>query len=206
MKNQDNQYEMNKLNEQMWSVAKEYARLFGEVIGMEPEFWVGDCPVMCCFGDTMFFSLEDMRKVIDNLPRYIRRYGSRKAVGREIEEWVNWWLDGIYDDITMERILPRVTQQLRVNISLVAWLDGYPREGCKPFSGPDADFLRLLSDKDTLSRLIREYGPDRELKVVLADVKTLLEREAAEKKKRDAQDMQKFMGRVVDNPLEDKSV
>ena len=206
MKNQDNQYEMNKLNEQMWSVAKEYARLFGEVIGMEPEFWVGDCPDMCCFGDTMFFSLEEMRKVIDNLPRYIRRYGSRKAVGQEIEEWVNWWLDGIYDDITMERILPRVTQQLRPNISLVAWLDGCPREGCKPFSGPDADFLRLLSDKDTLSRLIREYGPDRELKVVLADVKTLLKREAAEKKKRDAQDMQKFMGRVVDNPLEGNSV
>ena len=190
----------------MWSVAKEYARLFGEVIGMEPEFWVGDCPDMCCFGDTMFFSLEEMRKVIDNLPRYIRRYGSRKAVGQEIEEWVNWWLDGIYDDITMERILPRVTQQLRPNISLVAWLDGCPREGCKPFSGPDADFLRLLSDKDTLSRLIREYGPDRELKVVLADVKTLLKREAAEKKKRDAQDMQKFMGRVVDNPLEGNSV
>ena len=206
MKNQDNQYEMNKLNEQMWSVAKEYARLFGEVIGMEPEFWVGDCPVMCCFGDTMFFSLAEMRKVIDNLPRYIRRYGSRKAVGQEIEEWVNWWLDGIYDDITMERILPRVTQQLRVNINLGSWLDGCPREGYKPFSGPDADFLRLLSDKDTLSRLIREYGPDRELKVVLADVKTLLKREAAEKKKRDAQDMQKFMSRVVDNPLEDKSV
>lgn len=206
MKNQDNQYEMNKLNEQMWSVAKEYARLFGEVIGMEPEFWVGDCPDMCCFGDTMFFSLAEMRKVIDNLPRYIRRYGSRKAVGQEIEEWVNWWIDGLYDDITMERILPRVTQQLRVNINLGSWLDGCPREGYKPFSGPDADFLRLLSDKDTLSRLIREYGPDRELKVVLADVKTLLKREAAEKKKRDAQDMQKFMGRVVDNPLEDKSV
>lgn len=206
MKNQDNQYEMNKLNEQMWSVAKEYARLFGEVIGMEPEFWVGDCPDMCCFGDTMFFSLAEMRKVIDNLPRYIRRYGSRKAVGQEIEEWVNWWIDGLYDDITMERILPRVTQQLRVNINLGSWLDGCPREGFKPFSGPDADFLRLLSDKDTLSRLIREYGPDRELKVVLADVKTLLKREAAEKKKRDAQDMQKFMGGLVNNPLEGNSV
>jgi hypothetical protein len=38
-----------------------------------------------------------------------------------------------------------------------------------------------------------------------SDVKILLKREAAEKKKRDAQDMQKFMGRVVDNPLEGKS-
>lgn len=182
---------MKKLNEQLWAVAKEYARLFGEVIGMEPEFWVSDDPFLCCFGDTMFFSLDEMRQVIDRLPEYVRRYGSREAVGEEIQAWVNWWLDGInHEDIMLERILPHVTHQLRPNISLVAWLDGCPREDRKPWSGPDADFLRLHNEHETLLRFIREYGPDRELKVVLSDVEERLDRETVAKRKRDEEERQ----------------
>lgn len=182
---------MTNLNKRMCAVAKEYAWLFGEVIGMEPEHWVGDCPDICCFGDTMFFSLEEMRTVIDRLPEYVRRYGSREAVGEEIQAWVNWWLDGInHEDITLERILPRVTHQLRPNITLQAWLDGCPRDDRRPWSGPDADFLRLQNDHDTLLRLIREYGPDRELKVVLSDVEERLDRETVAKRKRDEEERQ----------------
>lgn len=182
---------MTNLNKRMWAVAKEYAWLFGEVIGMEPEHWVGDCPDICCFGDTMFFSLDEMRKVIDRLPEYVRRYGSREAVGEEIQAWVNWWLDGInHEDIMLERILPHVTHQLRPNITLQAWLDGCPRDDRRPWSGPDADFLRLQNDHDTLLRLIREYGPDRELKVVLSDVEERLDRETVAKRKRDEEERQ----------------
>ena len=192
---------MKKLNEQLRAVAKEYARLFGEVIGMEPEFWVSDDPFLCCFGDTMFFSLDEMRQVIDRLPEYVRRYGSREAVGEEIQAWVNWWLDGInHEDIMLERILPHVTHQLRPNISLVAWLDGCPREDRKPWSGPDADFLRLHNEHETLLRFIREYGPDRELKVVLSDVEERLDRETVAKRQRDEKEKQQFLKKFQENP------
>ena len=184
---------MTKLNEQLWAVAKEYARLFGDVIEMIPEYWVSDDPFMCSFGDTMFFTLDEMRQVIDRLPEYIRKHGSREAVGNEIRAWIDWWLDGVHGDVVLERVFPRVTHQLRPNISLSAWLDGCPREGRKPWSGPDADFLRLSEDHDTLSRLISDYGPDRELKVVFADVNERLEREKVEKDKRDMEERQRML-------------
>lgn len=191
---------MTNLNKRMWAVAKEYAWLFGEVIGMEPEFWVSDEPFLCCFGDTMFFSLEEMRQVIDRLPEYVRRYGSREAVGEEIQAWVNWWLDGInHEDIMLERILPRVTHQLRPNITLVAWLDGCPRDDRRPWSGPDADFLRLQNDHDTLLRLIREYGPDRELKVVLGGVDIELKKETEAKRQRDDKERRHLLKKFVDD-------
>lgn len=183
---------MEKLNEQLFSVAKEYARLFGEVIGMEPEFWVSDEPFMCCFGDTMFFTLEEMRKVVDSLPEYIRKYGSREAVGQEIVNYTEWWLDGVGDNIALERILPRVTHQLRPNISLGAWLDGCPREDREPWCGPDADFMRLSNDLDTLSRLIKDYGPDNKLKYVYDDVKIELKKETAAKRKRDEEERRRL--------------
>ena len=176
---------MNKLSEQMWSVAKEYARLFGEIISMEPEYWVGDCPDQCCFGDTMFFSLEEMRMVVDDLPKYVKKHGSRGAVGYEIHAWMDWLLDGIPEDGVVQYVTARVTYQLRPNISLQAWLNGHPREGCHPWDGPDADYLRLQEYRETLLRLIDGYGPDRELKIVYADVNEQLRRAAVEKKKRD---------------------
>lgn len=192
---------MTNLNKRMWAVAKEYAWHFGEVIGMEPEYWVGDCPDICCFGDTMFFSLEEMRTVIDRLPEYVRRYGSREAVGQEINDWVNWWLEGIHDDISLECILPRVTYQLRPNITLQAWLDGCPRDDRRPWSGPDADFLRLQNDHDTLLRLIREYGPDRELKVVLGDVDIELKKETEAKRERDEKERRHLLKKFQENRL-----
>ena len=89
----------NKLTTQLWSIAKEIARQFGEVIEMEPEFWVNDDPTdICAFGDTYFFTLTEMKQVIDNLPRYIKQYGTLQAVGEEIRAWVDWWLKDVTSD------------------------------------------------------------------------------------------------------------
>lgn len=182
---------MEKIQEQLWVVAKEIARQFGEVIGMEPEFWVGDTPDLCCFSDSMFFSLEEMRQVLERLPKYVERYGSKEAVGEEINAWVDWWLEDSHDSV--ERIGRRVTYQLRPNINLESWLNGCPREERKPWSGPDCDWMRLQNRRDVLKELIEEYGPDNELKNVLEGVEYALSREDEAKKNRDHEEFVRMM-------------
>ena len=184
---------MSKLKDNLWAAAREYARLFGEIIEAEPEHWVGDEPGLCCFGDCYFFTLEEIRTVVDNLPKYVKRYGSKEAVGQEVRDWVEWWLEGVLPCQDMERVTARVTQQLRPNLNLQAWLDGCPRDERDAWSGPDADFLRLLNDRDTLQRLVAEYRGNRSLDNVLTSVLTKLEIERKKKEQRDAEERQKTL-------------
>lgn len=194
---------MKRLNETLWAAAKEYARLFGEIISMDPEFWVGDCPDICCFGDTMYFSLEEMRQVVNALPRYIRKYGTREAVGYEIHEWTDWMLEGTRSsDSFMELVLPRVTRQLRPNISLESWLNGDSREERTAWSGPDADYLRLKSDCQAMTRLISQYSPDATMKEVLGKVADQLAQETEAKRQRDDAERRRLLrdlGRQIDD-------
>ncbi len=181
-----------KLSLDLLGVAKEYARLFGQIIESELEFFVGDDPTgIACFGDCFFFSLSEMRDVVDNIDAYNARYGSREAVGQEIRDWVYWWTDN--SNALMERIEPRVTHHLRPNISLKAWLDGCPRQECKPFSGQDAEYIRLQNDADTLKRLIAEYRGNSSLDNVLNNVQAKLDIEAEQKAKRDFAEWEKIM-------------
>lgn len=176
----------------MMAVAKEYARIFGDIIESELEFFVGDDPTdMACFGDCLFFSLSEMRDVVDNIDAYQARYGSKDAVGQEIRDWVYWLTDS--SNAIIERIEPRVTHQLKPNISLKAWLDGCPRQERKPFSGPDAEYMRLQNDTDTLTRLIAEYRGTRSLDNVLKNVQAQLDIEAERKAKRDHDEWKKIM-------------
>jgi hypothetical protein len=191
----------------MLGVAKEYARIFGEIIESELDFFVGDDPTdMACFGDCLFFSLSEMRDVVDNIDAYQARYGSKEAVGQEIRDWVYWLTDS--SNALMERIEPRVTHQIRPNISLKAWLDGCPRQERKQFSGPDAEYMRLQDDADTLKRLIAEYRGSRSLDNVLKNVQAQLDIEAERKAKRDFAEWEKLMksnaGRQFRKEVEDE--
>ena len=176
---------MNKLQETLWQVAREYARQFGELLGVGPEFWVADQPWMCSFGDCYFFTLEEMAGVIDNLEELTIRWGTRSRIGDQIRAWVDWWMESGIKAYDHERLEERVTHQLRVNINLGQWLAGCPREGREPFEGPDATYNRYLNERDTLRSLIEEYRENRTLGNVLASVETLLDIEAQEKAQRD---------------------
>lgn len=197
-----------KLTLDLLGVAKEYARIFGEIIESELEFFVGDDPTdMACFGEYLFFSISEMRDVVDNIDTYVTRYGSIEAVGQEIRDWVYWWTDADSSNTLMERIEPRVTHQLRPNISLKAWLDGCPRQERKTWEGPDADYLRLQNDADTLKRLIAEYRGSRSLDNVLENIQAQLDIEAKRKAKRDFAEWEKIMksdaGRQFRKEVED---
>ena len=183
-----------KLSLDLLGVAKEYARIFGDIIESELEFFVGDDPAdMACFGDSFFFSLSEMRDVVDNIDAYKARYGSKEAVGQEIRDWVYWWTDGDSGNALMERIEPRVTYHLWPNISLKAWLIGCPRQERKPFSGPDAEYMRLQNDANTLKRLIAEYRGSRSLDNVLKNVQAQLDIETERKAKRDFAEWEEIM-------------
>lgn len=152
----------NKLTTQLWSIAKEIARQFGEVIGQEPEFWVNDDPTdICAFGDTYFFTLTEMKQVIDNLPRYIKQYGTLQAVGDEIRAWVDWWLsDATADQLDIEYTAARITHTVRPNISLKEWLNGCPRTERNPYDGEGGTYNTLRRQHTMLMQLLVEYGPD----------------------------------------------
>lgn len=178
-----------RLNEQLWAVAKEYARQFGEIIGMEPEFWVADNPSdYCCFGDCYYFSLEEMAAVVDNAGRYVETYGSKAAVGQEVRDWADWWVDGMTGDESpwaLQRVEARVTRQLRPNINLKNWLDGCPRNDRHPWNGPDAELMYLKDAAAHLASLIGSYGENRSLGNVLVNVNARIKPMEEAKAKRD---------------------
>lgn len=184
---------MTKLKEQMWAVAKEYARQFGEIIGYRVDHWVGDEPWVCCFGDCYFFELEEMVDLVDKIDEHCKRYGSKKAVGQEVIDWMDWLMDGRPSDALMEYTMPRVTHQLRPNISLSAWMAGCPRQEMKAWNGPDAEYFQLKNDVETMERLIKEYRGNRTLENVMTNLQAKLDIEAKEKSERDFREWEDFL-------------
>lgn len=191
---------MKELNEQLWAVAKEYARQFGEIINMEPEHCVGDCPSgMWCFGDTMFFSLDEMQMVVDNIDKYTKMYGDKATVGYEIHDWVNWWLDSMPAGETagaptwMELVEARVTHQLRPNISLKAWLDGCPREEREPWKGPDGELMYWKNAAAHLATLVAVYGGNYSLGSMLVSMNKRIASLEEAKEKRERKEWEKMM-------------
>ena len=96
------------MKEQLRAVAKEYARQFGKIIGIEPAYWVGEDMSVgaCAFGD-YYFNLYDMQEVIDHLDDWVKEYGTIEKVGAEVLGWHDWLIEHEF------------------RIGLYAWLDGH---------------------------------------------------------------------------------
>ena len=110
---------MKNLKQTLWKVATEYAMKVGELLELEPEFWVAedisvDC---CCFGDVWFLTLEEMQVIIDHMPKWLERYGNRKAVAQEITDWLDWTIEDGYDP-------DRDQYRRHARINLWSWLKG----------------------------------------------------------------------------------
>lgn len=110
---------MKNLKQTLWKVATEYAMKVGELIELEPEYWVADNISVdcCCFGDVWFLTLEEMQVIIDHLPKWLERYGNRKAVAQEITDWLDWCLEDGYDP-------DRDQYRRHARINLWSWLSG----------------------------------------------------------------------------------
>lgn len=118
---------MKNLKQTLWQVATEYAMKVGELIEQEPEFWVADNISVdcCCFGDVWFLTLEEMQVIIDHMPKWLERYGNRKAVAQEITDWLDWSIEDGYDP-------DRDQYRRHARINLWSWLSGLRPADLKP--------------------------------------------------------------------------
>lgn len=118
---------MKKLSEKLRPVLREYARQVGQIIDMEPQFWVAEdmCMDVCCFGDTEYLDISDMQIIIDHLDEWVSRYGSKKAVGETILAWKEWYLDDMCTKTPEGTLLPFP------RINLWSWLKGLRPEQIK---------------------------------------------------------------------------
>ena len=122
------------MKEQLRAVAKEYARQFGKIIGVEPYYWVGDeiSLGVCCYGD-YFFGLEEMQVVVDNLDRWVKKHGTIEKVGEEVIDWHDY-------AITIER-----------HQNLFSWLDGH-----RP-SANEIELERICGQINVLREIVELY-------------------------------------------------
>lgn len=118
-------------------IINRYVNAFGCIIGMEIEFWVGDMRIedheagrptqpvdVALFGDNYYFSLHDMRVVVDNYEFWIKKYGKNSILRQEIFDW--------YDYSVKQK------ECGKTHINLFNWLNGCPR---------DAETSDLASDE-----------------------------------------------------------
>ena len=103
-----------------------YTARFSHIIGVDFDYWVGDFreedkqadrptqPVdVADFGD-YYFSLVDIRTVVDNYNYWLKRYGTREAVAQEVRDW---------HDYVVERMGNK-----KAYINLFNWLLGAPSD------------------------------------------------------------------------------
>ena len=122
------------MKEQLRAVAKEYARQFGKIIGIEPDYWVGEDMSVgaCAFGD-YYFNLYDMQEVIDHLDDWVKEYGTIEKVGAEVLGWHDWLIENEF------------------RIGLYAWLDGH-----RPDKST-VEYVKLHQQLTVLRQVEREY-------------------------------------------------
>ena len=103
-----------------------YIKRFSHIIGVDFDYWVGDMREedkqadrpsqsvdVAQFGE-YFFNLVDIRTVVDNYRYWLRRSGSREAVGQEVRDW---------HDYAVEHL-----GKGEGYINLFHWLNGAPRD------------------------------------------------------------------------------
>ena len=103
-----------------------YVKRFAHIIGVDFDYWVGDMREedkaadrpsqsvdVAQFGE-YFFNFVDIRTVVDNYKYWIKRSGSREAVGQEVCDW---------HDYAVEHL-----GKGEGYINLFHWLNGAPRD------------------------------------------------------------------------------
>ena len=111
------------MKEQLRAVAKEYARQFGKIIGIAPDYEDDDLSLgVFAYGD-YFFNLKEIQVVVDNLDRWIKKHGTIENVAAEVIDWHDYafiiehsqnlfsWLDGhrpTANEIELERICGQI--------------------------------------------------------------------------------------------------
>jgi len=167
--------------EKLWPVVQEYTRQVAKLLNVNYRYchWIGTDDkgkgtfTVCDLGDTTFLTLEQMQVIIDRLPEWEQRYGSRGAVAGEVERWCEWAIE--------ERNL--IDGHPRINLE--HWLMGCPRE--KPEPSIYDEFAVLQGEKKNIDALIEKYGGNRTLYDAKGAVQEQLDCIIPEIKRREAE-------------------
>lgn len=210
---------MATLKEKLWPIVKEYTRQIVELMEASEAHWIGtddngDHPATVLdLGGCDFFSFDEVQVIIDNLDKWVARYGSREAVAQEIRDWQDWWLGendtkpscAALDVMEVWENRRDRYVNLRPRINLEHWLLGCPREKRDP---NDHDRLRELQVKrELVVELSHTYRGSRSLWNIIdnlsADIKACEsrikeqdEKIAEETKQKEA--MQKFLDELAE--------
>lgn len=108
-------------------IIQRYEYAFGCIITMDKEFWVGDMRIedreaerptqpvdVALFGDNYYFSLYEMRVVVDNFEFWIKKYGNTSNLRQEIFDWHDYAV--------------KQKERGKTHINLFNWLNGCPRD------------------------------------------------------------------------------
>lgn len=171
---------MEKLREKLWPVVKEYTRRMKELMNASEVHWIGTdddgthgeydvLDVNCCW----FFSFGDVQMIIDNLDKWVNRYGSKEAVAEEIRNWFDWWLDDDDDSNSALSLWEnRRERYLRMypRIRLEAWLMGCPRE--KPEPTAYERLREAKAQREIISQMADTYRGSRSLWNIIENLTT----------------------------------
>lgn len=192
---------MDKLAETKWAIAREYARQFSELMGVQEWHFIGTDdqgqgqPDVIDLDGAICLSMADVMMVIDRLPEWIQRYGTHEGVAEEIMSWQWWWLERDNTAAThpiLELWENRRERSLRTypSINLEHWLMGCPREP-RPKS-PHDHLCELKVKREMLVELAVEYRENRTLRNIIDNLTDQMKPLQAECDKIDKEMIEKY--------------
>ena len=145
---------MESLKDQLWAVAKEYARAAAKILDLSVEGWTAEKMGVdtCEFSGDIYLTLQEMQVLVDDIDRWTARFGSREKVAEAVWAWWEHETD-ITDYVTMPTMqeiadtkadpltetAPDPCAPERPRINLYTWLSGEAEgtEGTIPAVGSD---------------------------------------------------------------------
>lgn len=163
---------MESLKDQLWAVAKEYARAAAKILDLSVDGWTAEKMGVdtCEFSGGIYLTLQEMQVLVDDIDRWTARCGSREKVAEAVWAWWEHETD-ISDYVampTMQEIADTKGDPLtetapdpcapeRPRINLYTWLSG-KAEGTE---GTDPSVSVGTTTQEGLSPSVPESSAER---------------------------------------------
>lgn len=193
----------SKLTQQKRSVMNEYAMQVAALMGFPKDFsWIADIhetsdlDALEIGEGAYYLSWTDLQVIIDNLDKWIEKYGSREAVAERITAWNDWWLEDYseHNSCTIVDIWESKKQRFLCmcpRICLEAWLMGAP---VTPYEENVYDRKRRLTvEREMMMHYIDEFGGYTQLRDLLYQIEDQLAKASEEVEQLDEQARKEFL-------------
>ena len=193
----------SKLTQQKRSVMNEYAMQVAALMGFPKQFsWIADInetsdlDALEIGEGAYYLGWTDLQVIIDNLDKWIEKYGSREAVAERIAAWNDWWLDDYseHNGCNIVDIWESKAQRFRCTcprINLKAWMTGAP---VTPYEENVYDRKRRLTvEREMMMHYVDEFGGYIELRDLLYEIENQLDNVSEEVEQLNEQTRKEFL-------------